>query len=93
MYILSLFFFYSWKNAVMLQLTYVDPVWLISFAFHLHLFVPREKEKNIKSNMEQFKKIRPIKRLSQTLSMAIDSTEIGRSWMMTKTLFYSFVQK
>lgn len=50
-------------------------------------------KKNIKSNMEQFKKIRPIKCLSQTLSMAIDLTEIGRSWMMTKTLFYTFVQK
>lgn len=43
--------------------------------------------------MEQFKKIRPIKCLSKPLSMVIDLTEIGRSWMMTKTLFYTFVQK
>lgn len=39
----------------------------------------KKRKKNIKSNMEQFKKIRPIKCLSQTLSMAIDLTEIGRS--------------
>lgn len=43
--------------------------------------------------MDHPKEIRPIKCLSKPLSMVIDLTEIGRSWMMTKTLFYSFVQK
>lgn len=38
----------------------------------------REK-KNLKSNMDQFKDIRPIKCLSKTMSMVIDLTKIGRS--------------
>lgn len=47
----------------------------------------REK-KNLKSNMDQFKDIRPIKCLSKTMSMVIDLTKIGRSWMMTKKLYF-----
>lgn len=40
----------------------------------------REKrKKTLKSNMDQFKDIRPIKCLSKTMSMVIDLTKIGRS--------------
>lgn len=80
MYILSLFFFILEKKRCHVAIDICRSCMIDQFCIQFAPSCTEKKiKKNIKSNMEQFKKIKPIKCLSQTLSMVIDLTEIGRS--------------